>query len=198
MIEEAIYFTSGGLRLAGALARTAGGRGAIITHPHPLYGGDMDNPVVRAIQQAYLHQGFSTLRFNFRGVGASEGRFDNGVGERADVQAALAWAADTGMTDIDLAGYSFGAWVNAGIAAGYRRMVMVSPPVAFMDFGPPAPIERLSLIVTGGRDEIAPPDKIAGYRSVWNPVAAFEVIPEADHFYTGFLKTLENKIAAHI
>jgi alpha/beta superfamily hydrolase len=198
MTEEVIDFTSGGLRLAGALARTAGARAVIIAHPHPLYGGDMDNPVVRAIQQAYLRQGFSTLRFNFRGVGASEGRFDNGAGERTDVQAALAWAAGLGMTDIDLAGYSFGAWVNAGIAAGCRRMVMVSPPVAFMDFGPPVAIERLSLIVTGGRDEIAPPALIDRCRARWNPAAAFEVIPGADHFYTGFLKTLENMIAAHI
>ena len=198
MIEEVIHFTSGGLRLAGALARTAGNRCAVIAHPHPLYGGDMDNAVVLAIQQAYLHRGFSTLRFNFRGVGASEGRFDNGVGERADVQAALTWAAGLGITDIDLAGYSFGAWVNAGITAGCRRMVMVSPPVAFMNFDPPAAIERLSLIVTGSRDEIAPPAMIAGYRSAWNPAAAFEVILEADHFYTGFLKTLEDKIAAFI
>jgi alpha/beta superfamily hydrolase len=198
MMEEVIDFTSGGLRLAGALARTTGGRAVIIAHPHPLYGGDMDNPVVRAIQQAYLNQGFSTLRFNFRGVGASEGCFGNGVGERADVQAALAWAAGLGMTDIDLAGYSFGAWVNAGIGADCRRMVMVSPPVAFMDFGPPVAIERLSLIVTGGRDEIAPPALIDRCRARWNPAAAFEVIPGADHFYTGFLKTLENKIAAHI
>jgi uncharacterized protein len=198
MIEEAIYFTSGGLRLAGALARAAASRGAIIAHPHPLYGGDMDNPVVRAIQQAYLRQGFSTLRFNFRGVGASAGRFDNGVGERADVQAALAWAAGLGMTDIDLAGYSFGAWVNAGITAGFQRMVMVSPPVAFMDFGLPGAIERLGLIVTGSRDEIAPPAMIDRCCARWNPAAAFEVIPGADHFYTGFLKTLEDKIAAHI
>jgi uncharacterized protein len=198
MTEEVIYFASGGLRLAGALARTPGSRGVIIAHPHPLYGGDMDNPVVRAIQQAYSRQGFSTLRFNFRGVGASEGRFDNGVGERADVQAALSWAAGLGMTDIDLAGYSFGAWVNAGLAVSCRRMVMVSPPVAFMNFGPPVAIEPLRLIVTGGRDEIAPPDMINRCRARWNPAAAFEVIPEADHFYTGFLKTLADRIAAHI
>lgn len=198
MIEEVIYFTSDGLRLAGALERTAGSRCVIIAHPHPLYGGDMDNPVVLAIRQAYLHQGFSTLRFNFRGVGASEGRFDNGVGEGADVRAALNWAAGLGMTAIDLAGYSFGAWVNAGIASGSRRMVMVSPPVALMNFGPPAEIAGLSLIVTGGRDKIAPAAMIAGYRSAWNPRAAFEVIPGADHFYTGFLQTLEDKIAAHI
>ena len=193
-----ICFTSDGLRLAGALERTAGSRGVIIAHPHPLYGGDMDNPVVLAIQQAYLHQGFSTLRFNFRGVGASEGRFDNGVGERTDVQAALACAAGLGMTDIDLAGYSFGAWVNAGVSEGFQRMVMVSPPLAFMDFGPPAPIANLGLIVTGDRDEIAPPAMIDRCRARWNPAAAFEVIPGADHFYTGLLKTLEDIVAAAI
>ena len=198
MMEEVIYFTSDGLRLAGALARTAGSRGVIISHPHPLYGGNMDNPVVIAIQQAYLHQGFSTLRFNFRGVGACEGRFDNGVGERADVQAALTWAAGLGITDIDLAGYSFGAWVNAGLGASCRRMVMVSPPVAFINFGPPTAIERLSLIVTGSRDDIAPPAMIDRCRARWNPAAAFEVIPGADHFYTGFLKTLEDIVAAFI
>jgi alpha/beta superfamily hydrolase len=198
MTEQRIDFTSGGLRLTGALARTGGSKAVVIAHPHPLYGGDMDNPVVLAIQRAYLKQGVSTLRFNFRGVGASEGRFDNGMGERADVLAALAWAAGRGLTDIDLAGYSFGAWVNAGIAAGGRRMVMVSPPVAFMNFEPAVAIERLSLIVTGDRDEIAPAEMIDRWRTRWNPAAAFEVIPGADHFYTGFLKSLENIVAAHI
>jgi hypothetical protein len=73
-----------------------------------------------------------------------------------------------------------------------------SPPVAFMDFGPPVAIERLSLIVTGGRDEIAPAAMIGCCRTGWNPAAAFEVIPEADHSYTRLLKTLEDKIAEHI
>jgi uncharacterized protein len=196
MTEELVQFTSSGLRLAGALERAAGRRGVVITHPHPLYGGDMDNPVVLAIQQAYRHRGFSTLRFNFRGVGASAGRFDNGVGERADVQAALTWAAGLGMTDIDLAGYSFGAWVNASITAGIRGMLMVSPPVAFMKFSPPVAIAPLRLIVTGDRDEIAPPAMIDRWRAHWNPAAAFEVIPGADHFYTGFLRTLEDIVAA--
>jgi hypothetical protein len=77
-------------------------------------------------------------------------------------------------------------------------MVMVSPPVAFMNFGPPVAIESLRLIVTGGRDEIAPVDMIGRRRARWNPAAAFEVIPAADHFYTGFLKTLEDRIVAHI
>jgi hypothetical protein len=197
-MEESITFVSGSLRIAGMLEKASDTQAAVITHPHPLYGGDMDNSVVLAVRQAYLRKGYSTLRFNFRGTGGSQGRYDNGAGERQDAQAAIACLAGLGMADIDLAGYSFGAWVNAGVSAGFRRMVMVSPPVAFIDFGPPAPIPRLNLIVTGDRDDIAPARMIAALKASWNPAAAFEVIPGADHFYTGFLKTLEDKIAAHI
>jgi alpha/beta superfamily hydrolase len=88
--------------------------------------------------------------------------------------------------------------VNAGLSAGFQRMVMVSPPVAFIDFGPPAPLPRLHLIVTGDRDDIAPARTISTFRAQWNPMAAFEVIPGADHFYTRSLETLENTLADHL
>ena len=197
-MEEPISFASGSLRLAGMLEKAADARAVVITHPHPLYGGDMDNTVVLAVRQAYLRKGYSTLRFNFRGTGGSEGHYDNGAGERQDAQAAITWLAGLGMTHIDLAGYSFGAWVNAGLSAGFQRMVMVSPPVAFIDFGPPAPIPRLHLIVTGDRDDIAPAHTLSTFRAQWNPAAAFEVIPGADHFYTRSLETLANTLSAHI
>jgi uncharacterized protein len=197
-MEEPVSFTSANLHLEGMLEKASATQAVMIAHPHPLYGGDMDNPVVLAVRRAYLGKGYSTLRFNFRGVGKSEGRFDNGVGERQDVSAALAFLADLGMMAIDLAGYSFGAWVNAGLSTGFQRMLMVSPPVAFISFDPPTPIPSLRLIVTGGRDDIAPARLISTCKPQWNPAAAFEVIPDADHFYTGFLKTLEDTIAAHI
>jgi hypothetical protein len=197
-MEERTSFKSGHLRLEALLEKAAGFRAAVITHPHPLYGGDMHNPVVLALRRAYSRRGFSTLRFNFRGVGESEGRFDNGAGERADVRAALGVLAGLGMTEIDLAGYSFGAWVNAGVEAGFQRMVMVSPPVAFLAFASSTPIPGLRLIVAGGRDDIAPVGMISAHRAQWNPDAAFEVIPDADHFYTACLKTLEDTLAAHI
>jgi len=198
MAETTLFFTSENLRLEGVLERVSDTKGVVITHPHPLYGGDMDNPVVLALRNAYRRKGFNTLRFNFRGVGGSDGRHDQGIGERRDVQAARACLAGMGMTGIDLAGYSFGAWVNAGVSEGFQRMVMVSPPLAFIDFGPPAPIANLGLIVTGSRDEIAPPAMIDRCRAGWNPAAAFELIAGADHFYSGFLKTLEDTITAHI
>ena len=196
--EETLFFASENLRLEGMLGRGSGTKGVVISHPHPLYGGDMDNPVVLAMRDAYRRKGFSTLRFNFRGTGGSAGRHDKGIGERRDVHAARACLAGMGMTDVDIAGYSFGAWVNAGVSENFQRMVMVSPPLAFIDFGPPAPIPNLHLIVTGERDEIAPPAMIDRARARWNPSAAFEVIPGADHFYSGLLKTLEDEIAAHI
>lgn len=197
-MEEQIVFNSGKLCIEGMLAAASPSRGVVITHPHPLYGGDMDNPVVIALRRAYLRRGFSTLRFNFRGVGASEGRYNNGTGERQDVSAALAFLAGRGVTAIALAGYSFGAWVNAGVSSGFEHMVMVSPPVAFMSFDPPAPIPTLRLIVTGGRDDIAPAGMISTYKDQWNPTAAFEVLPDADHFYTGAFRALEDTIAGHI
>jgi hypothetical protein len=197
-MEERTAFASGRLCIEALLEKTSDTQGVVITHPHPLYGGDMENPVVTAVRRAYRRRGFSTLRFNFRGVGGSEGHFDNGVGERQDVSAALGFLFGVGMKAIDLAGYSFGAWVNAGLSAGFQRMVMVSPPVAFIHFDPAAPIPSLRLIVTGGRDEIAPARMISTYKAQWNAAAAFEVIPEADHFYSGFLKTLEDTLAAHI
>lgn len=198
MAETTLFFTSGNLRIEGMLETASETKGVVITHPHPLFGGDMDNPVVLAVRNAYRGKGFSTLRFNFRGVGGSEGRHDQGNGERRDVLAARAFLTGLGMTDIDLAGYSFGAWVNAGASERFQRMLMVSPPLAFIDFGPPAPIPNLSLIVTGSRDEIAPPAMIDRCRARWNPAAAFEVIHGADHFYTGFLKTLEDTITEHV
>jgi hypothetical protein len=195
-MEERVFFTSDNLRIEGMLEIASPTRGAVITHPHPLYGGDMDNPVVIAVQRAYWRQGITTLRFNFRGVGASEGAFDDGAGERRDVSAALAFLSGRGVTALDLAGYSFGAWVNAGAHGGFQRMVMVSPPVAFIRFDPVAPIPTLQLIVTGGRDEIAPPGMISTCRDQWNPAAAFEVLPDADHFYTGHLRALEDRITS--
>jgi len=198
MAETTFFFASENRQIEGVLERVSDARGVVITHPHPLYGGDMDNAVVLAVRNAYRRKRFSTLRFNFRGVGRSQGRHDQGIGERRDVQAARAFLAGTGMTEIDLAGYSFGAWVNAEAGGGFQRMLMVSPPLAIIDFGPPAPIANLHLIVTGEQDEIAPPALIDRVRARWNPAAAFEVIPGADHFYTGLLKTLEDTIAARL
>jgi len=192
-MEQAVFFESENLTLEGLLYRQAGDCAAVVTHPHPLYGGDMYNPVVETTARAYQKKGYATLRFNFRGVGRSRGSHDDGKGEGRDVLAALAHMFRMGFKKIDLAGYSFGAWVNAHIPSDHgecERMLMVSPPVTFMDFGKISALPHLFLVVAGGRDDIGPPDRIRQYLPVWNPAARFEILPEADHFYSGTLDAL--------
>ena len=145
--------------------------------------------------------GYTTLRFNFRGVGNSQGSYGDGVGEQEDVRAAISYLTDLSINQIDLAGYSFGAWVNALAASNnlnIKNMVMVSPPVAFIDFGSVSNLSRLKLIITGTRDDIAPVEMINQAYPGWNAAAQFEVINGADHFYAGYLDKLEAVLTAYL
>ena len=198
MAEEAIFFDSGNLKIEGLLENVQGEKGVVVTHPHPLYGGEMRNNVVEAITQAYGEQGYSTLRFNFRGVGKSDGSYEDGKGEQEDVRSALNYLSDLGKQRIDLAGYSFGAWVNAlGMEKleQARRIVMVSPPVNFVNFDFLKYNPKIQLAIVGNRDDIA------GYKTVeklmreWNPEAIFRVIEGADHFYWGYTDVLKSIIS---
>ncbi len=193
-MEERIVFKSEEIELEGLFHAATGAPGAVITHPHPLYGGDMNNTVVAAAARVYQALGYATLRFNFRGVGGSQGRHDEGEGERSDVRAALEFLAGKGANTVDLVGYSFGAWVNAlacGREATPDRMVMISPPVAFIDFHGIETLPMLELVVTGSEDEIAPPARVEKMTPAWRPDAALEIIPGADHFYRGRMRALE-------
>jgi len=148
-MEETVSFLSNGLNISGLFEKNKGVRGAVITHPHPLYGGNMHNDVVETITRAYQNKGYATLRFNFRGVGASQGMFDNGVGEQEDVRAAIVYLKEKGIEATDLAGYSFGVSVNiraiekAIVAEYIQQMVMVSPPMGFIDIHNVKPIDKL-------------------------------------------------------
>ena len=198
MAETQIYFLSDNIEIEGLLNISPGVRGVAITHPHPLYGGSMHNNVVESLVHAYQQAGYATLRFNFRGVGSSQGKYDHGQGEREDVKAALHYLAEQGKNVVDLAGYSFGVWVNVLTQPErdtVHRMVMVSPPVAFLDFGPPQSIPQLRLVVAGSRDEIAPPELIKTILPNWNSSARLEIIEGADHFYGGHTAKLESIVA---
>jgi uncharacterized protein len=201
MAEEPVFFMSGTLQIQGLLQTKPGDKGVVITHPHPLYGGSMHNNVVESLVRVYQQAGYSTLRFNFRGVGGSQGEYDNGQGEQEDVNAALHYLAEQGKNVVDLAGYSFGAWVNGltrldgGIV---RQMVMVSPPVAFLDFGSAQPLPQLRLVIAGSRDEIAPPELIQTTLPTWNPGARLEIIEGADHFYGTYTAELESILTNYL
>jgi len=198
-MAERITFLSEEYEIEGLLNQKDEKKGVVVTHPHPLYGGDMNNLVVESIVHVYHMKGYSTLKFNFRGVGRSQGTYDNGLGEQKDVLSALSFLADMGMERIDLAGYSFGAWVNAHALQKdtlTEQMIMVSPPVGFMDFKSIVTMNPLKFVVTGNRDDIAPADVIEKMISTWNPDARFEVIDGADHFYGGYLNQLEAVLAS--
>jgi alpha/beta superfamily hydrolase len=115
-------------------------------HPHSLMGGDMWNPVVETVARALFSAGICTLRFNFRGVGGSSGCFDEGRGEQEDLLAALAFLEERGLREIMPAGYSFGAWVSAGVL-GRRSLapaIFVAPPIVII-LGLALAYERISL-----------------------------------------------------
>ncbi len=201
MTEKQVFFPSGHLHIEGLINPCSGTRGVAISHPHPLYGGNMYNSVVESIARVYHEAGFTTLRFNFRGVGGSAGEHDEGQGERQDVRSALQHLTAEGKTVLELAGYSFGAWVNARTdltSAGVQRTIMVSPPVAFLDFSLVAVSPRLKLVIAGSRDQIAPPELIRTMLPQWNPEARLKVIEGADHFYIGFAEKLELILADYL
>jgi len=200
-MEAKVTFLSGNYEIEGLLEKGSEERGVIVTHPHPLYGGDMYNPVVSSIVRAYRNKAYTTLRLNFRGVGSSQGSHDDGIGEQDDVLAAYSFLTEMGLTKIDIAGYSFGSWVNAhavGEHTGEENMIMVSPPVGFMDFTGIKSLSSLKLVVTGSMDDIAPADHIQKLMESWNPDAEFTAIGGADHFYSGYAEDLEKIIQASL
>ena len=200
-MEEKIYFLSEKYEIEGLLNKNSIGNGVVITHPHPLYGGDMNNFIVDLITRAYQKKGFTTLRFNFRGTGKSQGSYDDGAGEQEDVHAGLSTLKKLGIKNIDLAGYSFGAWVNALAISentAVRNMTMVSPPVSFLDFGSIDSIPSLKFVVTGSIDDIAPADRIKAMHPAWNRKANLEIINGADHFYSGCMDKLEAVLSSNI
>lgn len=176
-------------------------KAVVITHPHPLYGGDMYNSVVYALARAFRQNQYSTLRFNFRGVGNSAGTYDNGVGEQADIQAAIAFLQQTGIKSIDFAGYSFGAWIlfncsRQGLCPG--RIFLVSPPVDFIPFDKVDDLPGLTLTVVGEKDEYASLPNLSSLTKGWSQTAPLKIIRGADHFYSGctdeVLKIIENHL----
>ena len=193
-MEKKVVFPCGGIELEGLLNQNSSTRGVVITHPHPLYGGNMYNPVVEAISEKYHENGLTTLRFNFRGCGESQGVHDNGPGEQKDLAAAVNFLDALGLKKIDLAGYSFGAWIIAlavsrGVPAD--NLILISPPAAFIDFKDIINLSQLSLVITGDLDELAPVALLKKMVPKWNIDARLEIIKNADHFFSGYLNKLQ-------
>jgi uncharacterized protein len=197
--EERMTFSSGDLSLEGLLSRGESDRGVVISHPHPLYGGEMRNQVVGIIQEVFSRKGWTTLRFNFRGVGRSQGEYDEGVGEQEDVRAAVRNLKELGIKEIYLAGYSFGAWVNAQAALDLPEVagsILVSPPQAMMDFSILKDDPKTRLVIAGERDDYGPVEEIMGIVEKMNPSPPIKIIPGADHFFSGSTAELVKALEA--
>lgn len=165
---------------------------AIVLHPHPEQGGTMNNKVTYALFRAFVDQGFTTLRFNFRGVGRSEGKFDHGDGELSDAAACLDWlqAQNPEPQQCWVAGFSFGAWVCMQLLMRRPELdgfIAVAPPANMYDFTFLAPCPVSGMLLQGAKDEIVPKDsvmKLAGRLSAQRGLDIdYRVIPEADHFF---------------
>lgn len=199
MKEERISFESAGLTIEGLYAPGDGSKGVVVTHPHSLMGGSMANNVVDAIVSAFHNHGHTTLRFNFRGVGRSEGRFDDGVGEQEDVKGAIGFLKEKGLNEIILAGYSFGAWVNSRVLAGYDGLsdvIMVSPPIDFVPFDFSHLAGKCGLIICGDSDQFCPLPSLENI--VQHVGCRLEVVRGADHFYFGHEQEIQKYLSDYL
>ena len=191
-----------GSTLEGALSvPSAAPAGVVISHPHPLYGGDMDNPVVTAAVEACAAQGLATLRFNFRGVGASKGAWDEGRGEQDDVRSALALLRQRLPPNarLALAGYSFGASMSSRVAAGGpppAGLALIAPPLAAPGWQPPAKlqVDGPVLLIAGRNDHICPPEALAAFGRTL-PGATVTILDGTDHFFLTALAPLETALS---
>jgi alpha/beta superfamily hydrolase len=193
MKEEKIIFPARSLQLEGYYAPAGSGRGVVVTHPHPLMGGSLENNVVETLVKTFFHQGYATLRFNFRGVGRSEGRYDEGLGEQEDVLAAADVLQQKGVREIFLAGYSFGAWVNVQVLRSRPSLsggVLVSPPIDLMDFDFSGLAGKIHLILSGDRDRYCTIPRLL--EMAGRILAPVKIIEGADHFYFGREKELSD------
>jgi len=185
--------------LEGILNEGDGKAGVVICHPHPLYGGNMFNKVVEAMEEGFLKKGFTTLRFNFRGVGNSGGYYDEGDGEMRDVCASFNFLEGIVREDayLMLAGYSFGAWICGGASIQYAKVkgqFLVSYPFAFYAPDVLAEFKGSMYFVGGEHDDIAPVNKLLEvYKNLQIVNKNLKIIP-TDHFYWGKEKEITDFI----
>ena len=163
---------------------------AIISHPHPLYGGTMTNKVVSILAKTFAELGAITVRFNFRGVGESEGQYDNGIGEAEDLQLIAAecrkWRP---QAPIWLAGFSFGAYVTTRAQTNIQpeKIVLVAPPVSMYPFAELAEITCPWVVIQGGQDEVISASEVKNWVTQRSNAPKLIWMDEAGHFFHGKL-----------
>ena len=174
---------------------------AVICHPHPLYGGTMDNKVVSTLARIYRELGITSLRFNFRGVGASEGEHDEARGEVDDLCRVSEWLlAQHPGSQLLLAGFSFGSAIAAAASEclAVAQMILIAPPVMRYSYAPTGAFACPVTVVLGGQDELVDSESAQAWlESLDSPVEPI-LIPEASHFFHGQLNTLREKLSVEL
>ena len=180
---------------------------AVILHPHPQHGGTMNNKVVYNLYYVFVKKGFSVVRFNFRGVGRSQGDFDNGQGELSDAASALDWlqSVNANASSCWVAGFSFGAWI--GMQLLMRRpeiegFVSIAPPANMYDFSFLAPCPSSGLILQGTDDDVVPEpsvEKLANKLKLQKNITIdYQLVKGANHFFKDHMDHLVNSVNTYV
>lgn len=168
---------------------------AVICHPHPLYGGTMDNKVVHTLAKTFAENNYTAIRFNFRGVGVSQGIYDKGVGEADDAMAVVDWAVkQQAGVPVILAGFSFGSFIALQVAsrAPARALITIAPPVRMFDFDNLQSIDCPWLLVQGDEDEVVDINSVINWVRTLNRPPQLEIINGSSHFFHGKLIDLRS------
>ena len=176
---------------------------ALLLHPHPQHGGTMNNKIIYALYQTFVQRGFSVLRFNFRGVGRSQGQFNNGQGELSDAASALDWmqSRNGNTPSCWIAGFSFGAWVSMQLMMRRPEIdgfISIAPPASIHDFSFLAPGPADGIIIHGDRDIVVPQasvDKLAQkLQKQKNIEVEYRIIKGSDHFFQKHMDKLSQEV----
>ena len=198
-----IRFQSGELSLEGVLSIPEGVGpfpAVIICHPHPLYGGSMENNVVNSLVEALTQSAFVSLKFNFRGVGGSQGRFSQGAGEQDDVQSAISFISTIAEADaarIGLAGYSAGA--GFALPVGFKNnqvkaLAAISPPLSLFDFEFLKDCLKPKVLILGNKDDFTSTSQFLQFCQHLPEPKDCEITEGADHFWWGYESHLSSKV----
>lgn len=180
---------------------------AVVLHPHPLYGGTMNNKIVYQVYQSFARAGFSVVRFNFRGVGRSQGKFDDGLGEMSDAATVLDWIQQQNDSApfCWMAGFSFGAWIALQLLMRrpeIQGFVGISPPANMYDFGFLSPCPSHGLILQGDRDDIvqepAVSQLVEKLKAQKGLHIDYEVVEGADHYYRNTMEEMTRHVDEYI
>jgi hypothetical protein len=180
---------------------------AIILHPHPQFGGTMNNPIVHSLYYMFAKRGFSVMRFNFRGVGRSQGLFDNGAGELADAAAALDWLQSVNREArvCWITGISFGAWISMQLLMRRPEIsgfISIAPLAKHYDFSFLAPCPASGLFVNGDKDQVTPPsvvhNLVAKLKTQRGITIEHRVMEGANHFFADRIDELTDICADYL